>query len=56
MSLALELGEVDVDGMLARVPSHRLSEWMAFFALKATRDKDAVDRAREADEVIDPRA
>lgn len=39
--------------MLARIPSHRLTEWMAFCRLKAARDKEAIERARDADEVID---
>lgn len=42
--------------MIARIPSHRFTEWMAFFELKATRDKEARRKASEADEVVDPRA
>lgn len=42
--------------MLARVSSHQMSEWMAFSRLKAERDKDAMKKAGEADEVVDPRA
>lgn len=58
MTLALELGEVNVNAMLRRVSSLEMTEWMAFLKLKADRDREAVKRAREEQDmdVIDPRA
>lgn len=32
--MALAVGEVDVDGMLSRIPSQLLTEWMAYYSLE----------------------
>jgi hypothetical protein len=52
--LAEALGEADVDGMLRRMSSRQLSEWMAYFAGKRRVSDILAAMSRDSDHATDP--